>query len=264
MEEKIEKLYFLDDKAYPNSDAALKLLTNHNMFTVVTMDVHELIESLDVLSEKVYYHSIIPEVISLIENTDLPLVNFLNHLKPTFIKEFKEFTKVRFSNLSIPKLKLSQDDVDPLTLSNIYRDSPCNAVKIQTNGSPFISIYEGLKSFVDINELTSGLVTPATIQERYSIEEPDLYLNQDYVLQVTPDSMHMIQVIERVSNHLSWYEINELEVPEELRSCVSQYLNESDPEDSGYFYMYLRLLSEYKISVIFSGINYHIDPKNYL
>lgn len=170
-------------------------------------------------------------------------------------------------HIMVPKLKLSHDDVDPMKLAKIYLESPTNSVKIQTNGMPFISEYKGLTSFLDINELDSGIVSPATIEESQSLDDASNYLKQDYILQILPSNKLLLKITERVSNDLTWYDTEYLDLPEDLVQCVdecnAELIKIEGRKEVPHYFLYLKSLKTFKVSSVHPGINYHVDPNNY-
>lgn len=255
----VEKLIFLDYKKYPNSDEALRILKSK--YEVIVLDVEkdwsEIEETITNLNYS-YYHSLVPSVIELMEKRFPNIKSVLPSLTTEEIIEMKDFIKTKYPKLGISRMKLTMDHLDPLKLARLYEESPSLSVKIQTNGMPFINQYSGMESFLTIDKLNAGLVTPATKAESDSVNSLAACDNHDYVIQSIRGELYMVKIIERQSNDLTWYEVETFEVPDDLYECLTKFAAKSC------YFIYLRSLKSFKVSAIFSGINYHIDPKLYV
>jgi hypothetical protein len=254
---KIEKIVFLDYKKYPNSDKALELLKE--TYPVICLDIAgelELVEA-HLVNEDVYYFSLIPEYRELLGKLDLEHKSVLGFLNKEGINELKLYLQNNYSHLKVKRIKLSKEDVDPINLAELYKDSPSLSVKIQTTGLPMINRYKGMESFLSINELDSGLVTSATSHETEAVDSENVN-NHDYIVQSIYGELHGLKVTERTSSNLTWYEVTREEVP----SYIEEFLKSFGA--SSCYFIYLRSLKEFKVSAIFSGINYHVDPELYI
>jgi hypothetical protein len=130
---KIEKIVFLDYKKYPNSDKALELLKE--TYPVICLNIAgelELVEA-HLVNEDVYYFSLIPEYRELLGKLDLEHKSVLGFLNKEGINELKLYLQNNYSHLKVKRIKLSKEDVDPINLAELYKDSPSLSVKIQTN-----------------------------------------------------------------------------------------------------------------------------------
>lgn len=254
-------IYFLDDKKYPHSELVISYLIASDLDIEIldyNKDKEELYEKLRTSSSSSYF-TIVPEVHSEIKS-NVPLArSFINAADEDQLMQVKEIIESQYPKLNINKLKLSTTDLDPLLLSKIFEESPSLSVKVQTKGIPMIHKYEGLVSFLTINEFSSGVVSPATQEESNSVFSVDPVPNHDYIYQRFQDKPSVfLRVTEREYNDLKWYDIEQLELPRELVGL------DKDTSVKAAYFIYLRKLHTYKISAIFSGVNYHVNPRYYL
>lgn len=256
----MDKIVFLDWKKYPNSDRVLDILKEtHEVFVVFDNDTY--IEGQSLLDNGSKFFTIIPEIEAEF-SVNYPGNAYINCLPEQSLKEFRRYLNKSYPGILLERMKLTYDNIDPLKLAKIFESSPNLSVKIQTNGTPFVSKYEGLDSFLMINNLSAGIVTPATQIESDSAESDVLYPNHDYIVQAIPKDSQckfvMVKVTERVARELTWYDIEEMEIPENILNALTNL------EFTAAYFMYVKELKDFKISAILSGINYHIDPKHYV
>lgn len=254
-------VYFLDDKKYPHAELALSYLINRDLDIEIldySKDKDKLIEQLSTVTTSSFY-TIRPEVYNEIKTLLPKSTSFINAADDKIIEGIKSELKESKSSF-VGRMKLTPEEIDPITLSNIFQDSPIKSVKLQTNGTPVIIQYEGMSSFNYINSLNAGIITPATQSELNCTDSDPSLPNQDYIYQNLPDRKGSVFlcITEWINNDMKWYDIVEIEPPKELYPLL-QELNRS----SAYF-LYLKKLNTYKISAIFSGINYHVNPSYYL
>lgn len=254
-------IYFLDDKKYPHSELALSYLINRDF----DIEILEYSKDRELLFEKLRqntsssFYTIRPEVYNEIKS-NVPLSkSFINAADDKYLQKVKD----RLNNIEylfIDKMKLNSNNLDPITLSKIFTDSPIKSVKLQTNGTPVIIGYEGLDTFNYINAFNSGIITPATQSELNCTTTDSRLPNQDYIYQKLPGLKEgvFLCITEWENNDLKWYEITKLDLPKELIPL------ENESIDSHAYFLYLKKLNTYKVSAIFSGINYHVNPSYYL
>lgn len=254
-------IYFLDDKKYPHAEVALSYLISKDLGIVIfdyDKKKDKLIELLGSSSNDSFY-TIRPEVYTEIKAKLPNSRSFINAANESILKEVKSSLMESKSSF-IDKMKLTPEDIDPITLSNIFQDSPIKSVKLQTNGTPVIIQYEGMNSFNYINSLTAGIITPATQSELNCTESDPSLPNQDYIYQNLPGMKGSVFlcITEWINNDMKWYEIQEIAPPKELTPLLSTL------DRTTAYFLYLKKLNTYKISAIFSGINYHVNPSYYL
>lgn len=254
-------IYFLDDKKYPHSELALSYLIRSDFEIEIldySKDKDRLLENLSTNTSSSFY-TIRPEVYNEIKSLLPKSKSFINAADEKIMKEVKvglKESKYSFVN----RMKLNSEEIDPITLSNIFQDSPIKSVKLQTNGIPVIIQYEGMSSFNYINSLNSGIITPATQSELNCTDSDPSLPNQDYIYQNLPDNKGSVFlcITEWISNDMKWYDITEIEPPKELYPLLKEM------DRSSAYFLYLKKLNTYKVSAIFSGINYHVNPSYYL
>lgn len=169
--------------------------------------------------------------------------------------DFNEFTReVRSMNseLLIPKLRLSTDEVDTLKLAEMFNISPATCVKYQVKGETTrILNYKGLSSFSYINDLNSGVITPATDDEYRTVYTSEKVLPKDTLIQFIPGHSEEPIYSEIVTkynedNGLYWYECN-FDSP----ATWSYKLPLEEPT----FYIYIKRLDKDYMSSLCQGVH---------
>lgn len=254
-------IVFLDNKRYPNADKVLKLLRDKTSNDVVTMELESQAEEITGIltnEEGAEFFTLVPNYMDYLVEAELGKCSWTDNLSHDSLKEVKAAIRDTSPDLGVRRMKLTAGDLDPLALADLYNQSPSLSVKIQTTGLPLINKYSGMGSFLSLNELNAGIVTPATKAETDSVMEDVDLGNEDYILQVLDNNLIFLHVLERSFNGLSWYEVEEIDIPSYIKDFFERF------QDRGSYFAYLKPLTEYKISALFSGINYHVPPNLYI
>lgn len=203
--------------------------------------------------------SIYPEYVNRFKDLikDLYSLNSESYLPFFDKKDFNEFVKNSKSmnkGSLVPRMKVNSDEVDTLKLAEMFNTSPSKCVKYQVKGStPSILNYKGLSSFNYINELSSGVITPATVDEYRSVYTDELVLPTDTLIQYIPKKFGDNTYSTIVTKHnedegIYWYECTNNKIKENIYN-----LPERDKETC--FYIYVKNLDKDYMSSICQGIH---------
>lgn len=275
-------IIFLDYRKYPNHKAITNILTendsNAELINTALEDpteINELFANLEVdkldKSDEVKLFSLYPDELKL--TYDSIQEKYIKHVVPhfklvnkgIFNKHVMELKNLN-SHLVVPRIKLSQEvPADPLEVSKLFELSPSKSIKYQCKGSVTqILEYRGLESFLYLENLTEGLLTPATQHEWEVVYTDTEKVSGDMVVQFINESisdhaprMYHITKEENEKTGFVWYESYPSEVPE-------LFLDLNIPEGMDYnFYIYVKELDGLYISSVARGIHPFADI-NYL
>lgn len=212
---------------------------------------------LEIKSIKVFsiYPDYVDRFIEAFDNTvtdEFTLESYLPYLSKNEFNEFIKDSKKLNSDSLVPKMKITSEEVDTLKLADLFSKSPSKCVKYQVKGSSArILNYKGMSSFNYINELSDGVITPATEDEYRAVYTEEKVLPQDTLIQCVPDKFGRSTYSKIVTKYnedggLYWYECQSDEI---------DAMHYNLPEVNSCFYIYIKKLDKDYMSSICQGIH---------